>query len=154
MVKLSSLLSATANILQLDKKIMFGFILKRNKLLNDSKLLGRWGEKRCEKFLKNKGMKTLARNYSCRMGEIDLVMVDRDGTIVFVEVKARADEKFAAVESAVDYPKQKKLALTGRFFLSTNNISNRVCRFDVVTLLLAQKGPAQLHHYQRAFVPE
>ena len=66
--------------------------LRRRKLLTDKARLGRWGEKRCESFLRRKGLKTLARNYSCKMGELDLVMVDTDGAIVFVEVKTRAGE--------------------------------------------------------------
>ena len=132
---------------------MFGLILGRNKLLSNSKLLGRWGERRCEKFLRNKGMRTLARNFSCKTGEIDLVMVDSDGVIVFVEVKARADEKFGGGESAVTYPKQKRLGQAGRFFLSTNNITDRACRFDVVAIVLAKTGPAKIQHYELAFIP-
>ncbi len=64
--------------------------LNRRKLLADRKLLGQWGEKRCRKFLKSKGFKKLARSFSCKRGEIDLVMVAPDGGIVFVEVKTRA----------------------------------------------------------------
>ena len=122
--------------------------------MNKSKeLLGRWGEKRCEKFLKRKGLKTLTRNFSCKSGEIDLVMVDRDGTLVFVEVKTRADEDFSPSESAVTSAKKTRMLRTVRYFLAANNIEDRPCRFDVVTIVLDDKGSAQIRHYENAFVP-
>ena len=128
-------------------------LLNRRKLLADRELLGRWGEKRCEKFLKRKGLKKLARNFSCKTGEIDLVMVDTDGSIVFVEVKARADETLTPAESAITAPKKAKLTKTARYFLATHNIEDRPFRFDIVTIILGQTGPEQIRHYQNAFVP-
>ena len=127
-------------------------VFNRKKLLADGKLLGRWGERRSERFLKRKGLKRLARNFSCKTGEIDLVMVDNDGAIVFVEVKARADESFGAAESVITGAKKRRLARTARFFLSTNDISNRPFRFDVVTVVLNRAGREQIRHYENAFV--
>jgi putative endonuclease len=122
--------------------------------MNKSKeLLGRWGEKRCEKFLKRKGLKTLTRNFSCRSGEIDLVMVDRDGTLVFVEVKTRANEDFSPSESAVTSAKKTRMLRTVRYFLAANDIEDRPFRFDVVTIVLDDKGSTQIRHYENAFVP-
>jgi len=119
----------------------------------DKESLGRWGEKRCEKFLKRKGLKTLTRNFSCKTGEIDLIMVDRDGTLVFVEVKTRASEDFGSSESVVTKTKQARMLRTARYFLATNNIENRPFRFDVVTIVLGEKNPEQIRHYENAFVP-
>jgi putative endonuclease len=121
--------------------------------LADGKKLGRWGEKRCEKFLKRKGLKKLARNFSCKTGEIDLVMVAPDRTIVFVEVKTRVNESFAPTEEVITPAKKNKLARTTRYFLAIHNIENRPFRFDVVTIVLGQTGPVQIKHYQNAFVP-
>ncbi len=132
---------------------MLGLLLKRQKLLADRKLLGQWGEKRCEKYLKGKGLKKLARNFSCKTGEIDLVMVDSDGSIVFVEVKARADESFGPAESVITPAKKNRLFRTARYFLATNNIENRPYRFDVVTIVLGQTGQPTIKHYKNAFVP-
>ena len=125
----------------------------KRKLLADRELLGRWGEKRSEKFLKCKGLKTLTRNFSCKTGEIDLIMVDSDGTLVFVEVKTRANEDFSPSESAVTKPKKTRMLRTARYFLATNNIEDRPYRFDVVTIVLGEKGPEQIRHYENAFVP-
>jgi putative endonuclease len=126
-------------------------LLNRRRLLSDRKLLGQWGEKRCEKFLKRKGLKTLTRNFSCKTGEIDIVMVDADGSIVFVEVRAKADENFAEVEASITPPKKVRLQRTARYFLVSNNIQNRPFRFDIVTIVLGQSGRPQIRHYENAF---
>ena len=117
----------------------------------DRKLLGRWGEKRCEKFLKKKGFRKLARNFSCKTGEIDLVMVDSDGVIVFVEVKTRADDNFASAEDVITPAKKARLLRAARYFLATHKIEDRPFRFDVVTILLGQAGAEQIRHYENAF---
>ena len=128
-------------------------MLNRRKLLADRKLLGQWGEKYCERFLKRKGLKILTRNFSCKTGEIDLIMVDTEGGIVFVEVRTRADEKFVEAESSITTAKKNRLKRAARYFLSTQNIENRPLRFDIVTIVLGQKGRPQLRHYKNAFVP-
>ena len=132
---------------------MRDLLVNKRKLLADRKLLGRWGEKRCERFLKRKGLKTLTRNFSCKTGEIDLIMVDSDRTMVFVEVKTRADESFGPSESAVTSAKKTKMCRAARYFLATNKIEDRPLRFDVVTIVLGEKGPVQIRHYENAFMP-
>ena len=129
-------------------------LLNKRKLLADAKLLGRWGERRCERFLKRKGLKKLAHSFSCKTGEIDLVMVDADGAIVFVEVKTRANENFAPAESVITANKKNKMYRTARYFLAAHNIENRPFRFDVVTIVLTPTGRPQIKHYQNAFVPQ
>ncbi len=130
---------------------MFGLLLNKQKLFTDSKRFGKWGEKRCEKFLKRKGLKPLARNFSCKTGEIDLVMVDTDGTVVFIEVKTRANEDFAAVENLITFAKKSRMVKAARYFLQIHNIEDRPCRFDVVTVIINQTGKEQIRHYESAF---
>jgi len=131
---------------------MFSWPLNKRRLLSDRELLGKWGEKRCEKFLKRKGLKRLTRNFSCRAGEIDLIMVAPNGAIVFVEVKTRTDESFEPVESVITFDKKKKLYKTARYFLAAHNIDNRPYRFDFVAIVLGKNGPEQIKHYENAFV--
>ena len=128
---------------------------RKSKIVNrkSKELLGRWGEKRSEKFLKRKGLKTLTRNFSCKTGEIDLIMVDSDGTLVFVEVKTRANEDFSPSEPAITRAKKTRMLRAVRYFLAVNNIEDRPFRFDVVTIVLGEKDPAQIRHYKNAFVP-
>jgi putative endonuclease len=128
-------------------------ILNRRRLLSDRASLGRWGEKRCERFLRNKGMRTLIRNYSCKLGELDLVMVDSDGALVFVEVRTRAGEQFVPAEATVNATKRERVSKAARHFIATHRIEDRPLRFDVVTLILGHRGPPQIRHYENAFVP-
>jgi putative endonuclease len=125
----------------------------KRRLSYDPKLLGRWGEKRCETFLKKKGLKKLTRNFFCKAGEIDLIMVAPDRTIVFVEVRTRANETFGPPESSITHAKKTKLWMTARYFLTTHKVENRPFRFDIVTIVLGQKGREQINHYENAFVP-
>jgi putative endonuclease len=133
---------------------MLGIVLNKRKLLADRTLLGQWGEKHCQRFLKKKGLKKLTRNFYCRAGEIDLIMVDRDKTIVFVEVKTRADETFGSVEASITSAKKARLLRTAQYFLAVNKIENRPFRFDIVTIVLNRTGrPLRIRHYKNAFGP-
>lgn len=128
-------------------------VLFRRRLLNDRARFGRWGERYCERFLKNKGLRTLTRNYTCKVGELDLVMVDVDGTVVFVEVRSRAGEDFVPVEATVTPAKRTRVSRAARYFLAVHRIEDRPLRFDVIALILGRKGPPQIRHYENAFVP-
>ena len=79
-------------------------------------------------------------------------MVDRDGTIVFVEVKTRADETFGAIEDVITTAKKTRLYRAARHFLAVNNIEDRPLRFDVVAVLIGETGP-EVRHYENAFTP-
>ncbi len=132
---------------------MYEMFLIRRRLLHDRARLGRWGEKRCERFLQNKGMRTLIRNYTCKLGELDLVMVAADGTLVFVEVRSRADETFGPAEATVTPAKRERVSKAARHFIAAHRIEDRPLRFDVITLVLGHRGPPQIRHYENAFVP-
>jgi len=124
--------------------------LFKNKF-SDPKKLGLWGEKTSEKFLKKNGYKTLTKNFSCRTGEIDLIMVAPDSSIVFVEVKTRSDQKFAPIESAVTAAKKIKMLKTAKYFLAANNIDNRPLRFDIITIEKSDTGREKINHYKNVF---
>jgi len=131
---------------------LFWLLGARQRLLANPKLLGRWGEKHCERFLKRKGLRTVARNYSSKAGEIDLVMASEEGAIVFVEVKTRRDEEFAQAQDAVNHAKREKLNRTAKFFLKNYKVKDKPVRFDVVALVLPKKGSVQIRHYENAFI--
>ena len=132
---------------------MFWFGFSRDALLDDPKRLGRWGEKRSERFLKRKGFEAIARNFTCKTGEIDLIMTDQGRTIVFVEVKTRRDENYSQAQDAVTYAKRAKMIRTARHFLKTYEVKDKPMRFDVVAVVLGPKGPVQIRHYENAFRP-
>ena len=94
--------------------------------------LGRRAERRAERFLKARGLRTLQRNYVRRTGEIDLVMLDGE-TLVFVEVRYRGDSAWSTGLASVDRAKQARLARTASLFLNDHPQHRfRVARFDVV----------------------
>jgi putative endonuclease len=125
----------------------------RKRLLADPKRLGRWGQNRSQKYLTGKGCKLLARNYAASGGELDLVMTDVNGAIVFVEVKTRRDEAFARARDAVDNTKRDKMIRTAKRFLREFKISDRPLRFDVITVILGDRGKPVIQHYPNAFTP-
>jgi len=87
-----------------------------------------------ESFLSTRGLRLLQRNFSCRLGEIDLVMEDRD-TLVFVEVKYRKSSTHGSGADAVNFHKQQRMSRTAAFYLATNpDTAEQFCRFDVVSI--------------------
>jgi len=127
------------------------FAFTRRRLLSDRTALAKWGEKRALKFLKKLGFTTLARNYLCKTGELDLVMTEPDGTIVFVEVKTRSSRDIAEPEDSITASKKHRLSGAAQYFLKTQKIENRPCRFDVVAITLDQTGRETVKHYKNAF---
>jgi putative endonuclease len=125
----------------------------RRRLLKDRKMLGRWGEKRCQRFLRRKGFTTITRNFTCKLGEIDLIATDRNGAIVFVEVRTRTDESYTQAQETVTPKKRARLVRTAQYFLKTYKVKDRPLRFDVVAVVLGRKGPVQIRHYENAFTP-
>ncbi len=125
----------------------------RRRLLADRQRLGRWGQRQAERTLTRRGCRTIARNWSAACGELDLVVCETDGTLVFVEVKTRRSEDFAPAAAAVNAKKQRKIARTAKRFLTQYNVSDRPLRFDVVTVILPPDGAPCITHYPAAFVP-
>jgi putative endonuclease len=81
-------------------------------------------------FLQSQGLDLKARNFTCRMGEIDLVMNDRD-TIVFVEVRQRSSAAFGGAVESITARKRDKLVAAARFYLARLR-ELPPCRFDAV----------------------
>ena len=90
------------------------------------------GEQRATEYLQSRGMVLLEQRYRSPFGEIDLVMRDGD-TLVFVEVKARANADAGMGLAAVGQRKQAKLVKTARQYLS-QYACDCTARFDVIEL--------------------
>lgn len=81
-------------------------------------------------WLESRGLQCVARNQHAKGGELDLVM--RDGeTLVFVEVRHRADTRHGHPLETITAAKQRRLIKAARFYLQRNGLSCP-CRFDVV----------------------
>lgn len=95
---------------------------------------GRDWEIAAEAFLNGRGLKTVEKNYHGRFGEIDLVMLDGP-TLVFVEVRYRADDRYGGGAASVTPVKQRRIILAAKRFLQgRRRHAARPCRFDVVAI--------------------
>jgi putative endonuclease len=97
-------------------------------------LAGREAEARAERFLLARGMTLVARNYRCRLGEIDLVLRERD-SLVMVEVRYRRSAAFGGALASVDARKRARVvAAAGHFLAAHPALAKLGCRFDVVAV--------------------
>jgi putative endonuclease len=96
--------------------------------------LGRRGEDDAARHLESQGLTLLERNYRCRGGEIDLVMLD-GGTLVLVEVRSRSTSEHGGAAATVGFRKQRKFIRAARHLLLTRPDYRRLpARFDVVAI--------------------
>ncbi len=102
-------------------------------------------ERRAAAYLERRGLRVVDKNFACRGGELDLVC-DDGGTLVFVEVRARADDRFGAPEETVRPLKRRRLVRAARHYLMVRRAWDRPCRFDVVAI----EG-TEIRHYPNAF---
>ena len=104
-----------------------------------TKTLGDAGEARALAHLARHGLTLVRRNYRvaagprARGGEVDLILRDRDGTLVFVEVRARASTTHGGAAASISASKQRRLIYAARHFLLAY-ASPPACRFDVVAI--------------------
>lgn len=86
------------------------------------------------RFLLDKGLQLLQRNYRCKRGEIDLIMKDCQDILVFVEVRYRRRTHFGRAFETVDRNKRKRIAYCALCYLSRQRALNQNARFDVVAI--------------------
>src|SRR5213079_400870 len=123
----------------------------RSKELPEHLRRGARGEKLAGRFLRGRGYKILYRNFRDRTGgEIDIICRDAD-TLVFVEVKTRADENFGRPVEAVDRQKQWRVSKDGLGSLSMLDNPINVFPCDVVEDLMPNGGDPNLELIQDAF---
>ncbi len=123
----------------------------RGKPPEGSAALGQWGEHHVGRLLKRQGWRFVARNVSCRGGEIDLVMADPEGVVVFLEVKTRRREEFQPAETVVTYAKKRRMRCATRYFLSRHDVGDCACRYDVVIVIAKDASRPEIRHYRGAF---
>ncbi len=114
-----------------------------------NKALGEKGERLAMWYLRLKGYKIIARNFSSPSGEIDLIAKDKD-TLVFVEVRSKSSIEYGRPEETVDQRKQQKIKQTARYYLHQTHQEDIYCRFDVVAIVW-QGRRTEITLYQDAF---
>lgn len=91
-------------------------------------------EQLAETFLLQQGFSLVERNFFCKMGEIDLIMKDKD-YLVFIEVRYRESQDFGGALASITASKQRKLRRAAEYYLVKafgNNPPS--CRFDVIAI--------------------
>jgi putative endonuclease len=112
--------------------------------------LGESGENLAVQALTLRGYAILERRYRTEHGEIDIV-ADHCGTMVFVEVRARATVEFGRAAETVDDRKKRKVTAMAAEYLARHRITNRPCRFDVVAIDEAEGPAPEITVYPGAF---
>ena len=85
-------------------------------------------------FLETNGLQCIERNFSCRMGEIDLIMLD-DQALVFVEVRLRSNPHHGSGADTVTVSKMRKIIRTAEFYLQSHPVPDNLdYRFDVISM--------------------
>jgi putative endonuclease len=92
---------------------------------------GKRAEALAADYLQARGLRLLQRNYSCRLGEIDLVLADGP-VLVFVEVRLRRSAAYGGAAASITAAKRRRILRAARHYLSGK--SERPCRFDVILL--------------------
>ncbi|MFT3954250.1 MAG: YraN family protein [Piscinibacter sp.] len=104
-----------------------------------TKAIGDEGETLALAHLQRAGLVLVERNYrvargpGARGGEVDLILRERDGTLVFVEVRTRRDAGHGGAAATVGAAKQQRIVLAARHYL-LRLASPPPCRFDVVAI--------------------
>ncbi|NOQ88508.1 MAG: YraN family protein [Gammaproteobacteria bacterium] len=93
---------------------------------------GEDAEAACCSYLKSQGLKLVNTNFSCRQGEIDIIMLDKN-MLVFVEVRFRKNDAFGGGLESITAAKQLKLRKTAELYLQQNR-QYKNARFDVVSM--------------------
>lgn len=108
--------------------------------LSNTRIVGAQAERIALDYLLARDLKLVTKNFHCRVGEIDLIMLD--GTcLVIVEVRFRRPNRFATAALSVNKRKQGRLIKAAAFFICRHpHLANHVVRFDVVAL----DGPSEI----------
>jgi putative endonuclease len=113
---------------------------------------GQAAEDAALEFLVENGLKLITRNYRCRGGELDLVMLDGK-SLALIEVRYRSSDEFGGAAASVTWFKQKRIVLAARHLLTTRHELRRYpARFDVVAISGGISRPKQIDWIKAAFM--
>lgn len=111
---------------------------------------GNTGEAYVATYLVNQGYTILERNWTTGHKEIDLIVM-KEGTLVFVEVKTRRSTTYGYPETAVNKRKVSTLLAAATIYLEEHELQYNHLRFDIVALLITNGTVEDFHHIQDAF---
>ena len=89
-------------------------------------------ELKAQYYLQRQGLIYLSKHYTCRFGEIDLIMKDQQ-CLVFIEVRSRNNPNFGSAIDSINLTKQKKLIKTALHYLQHHHLlDHQDARIDVI----------------------
>ena len=94
---------------------------------------GKLAEELAARYLENRGLLVVARNFRCRGGEIDLVCRDAK-VLVFVEVRLRRNTAYGGAGASITSNKQRRIILAAQHYLAAHAKADSDCRFDCILL--------------------
>jgi putative endonuclease len=103
--------------------------------------LGAAGEDAALRLYLGRGYHLVARNWRCRLGELDLILA-RHGVLVICEVKARRGSGFGGGWEAVTARKQAKIRAVSQAFLQASGARPQTIRFDVASVAMGERQRA------------
>jgi putative endonuclease len=109
---------------------------------------GQQGEDLATAYLTERGYELVERNWRCPAGELDIIM-EKEATLVFVEVRARRSRRFGLAEESITPAKQARLIELAQTYLQQNDLFRRSWRIDVVAVGLSSE-PAHINHIENA----
>jgi putative endonuclease len=110
---------------------------------------GELGERIAERWLRRQGWRVIQRRFRSGHRDIDLV-VERGGTVAFVEVKARSGAQFGDPVEAVNWNKQRQLVRSASVWIERHGKPSETYRFDVVGVLV-EGDRVRVRHIPNAF---
>lgn len=115
------------------------------------KKMGNTGEEIALTHLIENGYRLVQRNFTCKAGEIDLI-VQKDDSLVFVEVRSRSGTEYGEPSETVNRKKQDKIRKTAKYYLYCNpHLEHYYCRFDVISIVW-QNGKTKIEWIPDAFM--
>ncbi len=123
----------------------------RRTAAGDRKALGALGEQAAAEWYEAHGYSVTDRNWRVREGELDLVLLAADGSIVFCEVKTRSSDRFGSPLEAVTPVKQRRLRTLAALWLAAHEGIGRAVRFDVAGVVLLPSGEPEVEVVQAGF---
>lgn len=117
--------------------------------MNTNLSKGKYGETLAKEYIISKDYKILELNYTTKLGEIDIIALDKD-IIVCIEVKTRTNKNFGYAYEAVNYKKQKKIIGVSNIYIKHRGIRDVQIRFDIIEIYLEKD--VKINHIENAFV--
>lgn len=121
------------------------YTAKTSDAATSKQIQGSTQEERACEYLQSEGLHLITQNFSCRMGEIDLIMQDKN-SLVFVEVRYRANKQFGGSAASVTKGKQRKIIKTALFYQQRHAPKSNM-RFDVIAI----ESDNEIHWIPSAF---